>query len=111
MSTTTELHQDAMRHAEQAELAWWHNHNSKALFLARRAFARERAAALQCISEGAEQPSTAVLLRSAAWLALECGEVQEARRLAQLGLARKPPPKIADELRDVLDAINERTSH
>ncbi|WP_419938968.1 hypothetical protein [Candidatus Palauibacter sp.] len=48
----------------------------------------------------------AVMHRSAAWLALECGEIRLAEQLASTGLAGDPPPKIADELREVWEQAN-----
>lgn len=48
----------------------------------------------------------AVMHRSAAWLALECGEIRLAEKLAAAGLAGDPPPEIADELREVWEQAN-----
>ena len=48
----------------------------------------------------------AVMHRSAAWLALECGEIRQAEQLASAGLAGDPPPGIADELREVWEQAN-----
>ena len=48
----------------------------------------------------------AVMHRSAAWLALECGEIRLAEKLASAGLAGDPPPEIADELREVWEQAN-----
>ena len=50
----------------------------------------------------------AVMHRSAAWLALECEEVQLAEKLASAALAQDPPPRIADELRKVCEWANFR---
>jgi hypothetical protein len=51
------------------------------------------------------QPSHAILHRSAATLALDCGEMAAARELVEAGLAGNPPEEIAVELRDVLRRI------
>ena len=48
----------------------------------------------------------AVMHRSAAWLALECGEIRKAEQLASAGLAGNPPPDIANELREVWEQAN-----
>ena len=48
----------------------------------------------------------AVMHRSAAWLALECGEIRQAEQLASAGLAADAPPAIADELREVWQQAN-----
>lgn len=52
--------------------------------------------------------SLTVLRRSAAVLALKGGELAEARRLANLGLADDPHPEIAAELREVLADVERR---
>ena len=52
--------------------------------------------------------SLAVMHRSAAWLALEREDIRLADKLASAGLAEDPPPKIADELREVLKQANLR---
>lgn len=49
----------------------------------------------------------AVLYRSAASLALQCGEYEEAKRLIATGLAGNPPSEIAAELRDVLKLVKQ----
>lgn len=48
------------------------------------------------------EPTRSILLRSAASLALECNQNDEAERLACMGLSGKPPTEIREELRDVL---------
>ena len=47
------------------------------------------------------EPTHSVLHRSAAWLALECGDTRMAEKLASAGLAAHPPEDLAEELRDV----------
>jgi hypothetical protein len=49
------------------------------------------------------EPTRSVLFRSAATLALRCGELREAEKLASIGLSGHPPDEIADELREVWD--------
>jgi DNA repair photolyase len=62
-------------------------------------------AAIRAMEEaGPSEPSYSVLHRSAATLALDCGNPREAERLAARGLAGEPPPEIAEELRGVLAA-------
>lgn len=48
----------------------------------------------------------AVMRRSAAWLALDCGDTRRAEQLASAGLAEDPPPEVADELRHVWEQAN-----
>ena len=59
---------------------------------------------LQAIRELKEpvEPAHSVLHRSAAWLALDCGDARQAEKLAATALAKEPPHEIAEELRNVL---------
>ena len=47
------------------------------------------------------QPTHAVMFRSAASIAVQCGEYGKARRLIDKGLEGEPPGEIADELREL----------
>ena len=71
--------------------------------LMRRALELEREAAYGLLQEFQAEPTRSVLFRSAAALALECGETEEARRLAFQGLAGSPPKEIVDELHDIVE--------
>jgi hypothetical protein len=51
-----------------------------------------------------EEPSRAVLFRSAAWLALDAGDARRAARLARKGLEGVRHAEIETELREVLGA-------
>lgn len=66
------------------------------------AFARERQAAELLLDRTDLEPTRSVVLRSAATLALECGDAAESRRLIERGLSGNPPPEIAAELRALL---------
>lgn len=55
--------------------------------------------------------TAAVIHRSAAWLAVECGEIRRAEQLASAGLAGDPPSEIADELRHVWEEANLKRHH
>ena len=50
----------------------------------------------------AVEPTRSVLYRSAATLALDCGQLQKARDLVDEALQNNPPHEIAEELRAVL---------
>lgn len=52
------------------------------------------------------QPTHAVLHRSAATLALHCGNTDLAEKLAAKGLAQGPHWEFAEELRDVMEQAN-----
>jgi hypothetical protein len=102
-SRVRELHRVAMWLAEEAatlrrEFSGSPEGRLGAISLDDAAYMVERTAADLCTVE----PSRSVLYRSAATLALDADERQEAGRLARLGLLGNPPPEIADELREVL---------
>ena len=54
------------------------------------------------------QPTHSVLHRSAATLALDCGDTTLAQQLAIKALSQNPPTEIAQELHEILTQINPR---
>ena len=72
------------------------------------AYSHERLAAELLRLDVTCEPSRSVLYRSAASLALQRGEFDDARRLIALGLAGSPPHEIAEELWNLEISINER---
>lgn len=103
MSDVRGQHRDAMRFAERAKVARIGGHDEEAVGLTRRAFELEREAAQSLLASFDVEPTRSVLFRSAATLALECGELEEARRLAFQGLAGFPPTEIADEIHEIVE--------
>lgn len=103
MSQVRDLHNRAMASADEGDSAKRQNDLQKAQLHFRQAFELEAQAAKLVGLD--EEPTRSVLLRSAAWLALECDEIREAERLAALGLVGNPPPEIAEELREVLEKV------
>ena len=101
MSKIGDNHQQAMVLAEQAFVARRQQSMDLARTLTHQAYLLEKQAAVQSQTE----PSRSVLHRSAATLALNCGEYREAERLATTALAGNPPEPIATELREVLIAV------
>ncbi len=73
--------------------------------LFRQAFEYERKAAELAADDFAAEPTRSVLHRSAASLAIDCGEFREAERLIAVALSGNPPDEIADELRDLLEQV------
>jgi hypothetical protein len=65
----------------------------------------EKRAALLSSKYEDYEPTRSVLLRSAASLAIDCGEFREAERLIAAALSGSPPEEIADELRDLLEQV------
>ncbi len=105
MSEITILHREAMDLAEQAEVAKLRGDDG-VVELFRRAFELERNAAKVLESQFDAEPTRSVLYRSAAALALNCGQLRQAEQLTATALAGEPPSEIAEELRDLLERIN-----
>jgi hypothetical protein len=85
--------------------------HERANALFRQAYNNEREAAELVAKETNLEPTRSVLLRSAASLALECGEHREAEKLIAVALAGYPPDEIAEELRDLFEQVNLGVNH
>lgn len=105
MSRINELHDQAMELADQAFLAKRHGNLEGSVELAHRALKLESTAAEMVRHDVTAEPTRSILYRSAASLAIECGETETALRLIAIGLSGEPPPEIADELRDLLQQV------
>lgn len=106
MNTVRALHREAMTFAQLAFVASLNGKEKEALELNRKAFKKEAQAANLLFDDFSLEPTRSVLHRSAAVLAMECGQLQEAERLIGTGLTGCPPAEIAQELRDLLQKIN-----
>jgi hypothetical protein len=94
-----------MELAEAAALARMRGETDHVASLLLQAFEYEKEAANQCAQDISLEPTRSVLHRSAAVLALQCGEYREAERLIARGLSGEPPDEIAEELRDLLEQV------
>lgn len=101
-----ELHRAAMNIAEEADRLKKEGHKSEAIKLYVDAFERERDAAFGSLSSNAEQPTPAILLKSAAYLALDAGLIRECEKLICIALSYDIPDEIADELRNLYEDVN-----
>jgi hypothetical protein len=108
MSQIQEKHTAAMNLAEAAFLAKLKGDSEQALLLTRQAFESEQAAAALIANQLDAEPTRSVLHRSAATLAVNCGELQAAERLIATALSGNPPTEIAEELKDLFIQINLR---
>jgi hypothetical protein len=106
MSTITSLHDLAMDYADQAYLAKRRGEITLFDELTRKALQQEVAAADLLKDDINAEPTRSVLYRSAASLAIDCGEFREAERLIAKALSGEPPAEIAEELRDLLEQVN-----
>ena len=90
-----------MARLDEAVVARMSGDSNRYRSLQQQAFETEREAA-ELLTDGYEhEPTRSILFRSAASLALDCGDYSEAERLASAGLAGHPPAAVAQELRDV----------
>ncbi|NJL19714.1 MAG: hypothetical protein HC895_01050 [Leptolyngbyaceae cyanobacterium SM1_3_5] len=116
MNRIQALHQQAMDLAEAAFTAKLRgdtvpgaqSDRTQADQLLRQAFAKESEAAALVANDLDAEPTRSVLHRSAASLAIDCGEFQAAERLIATALTGNPPKEIAEELRDLFIQINLR---
>lgn len=99
------LHDEAMEYADDAFFARRAGDDEGFVKFSRLAYEKEAEAARMIASKESE-PTRSVLHRSAATLALDCGEYREAERLIAAALAGNPPNKIADELRELFEKVN-----
>ena len=104
MKEVQELHRKAMELAEEAFFTRKEGSIEKAKALFREALKFESEAAALLENRLEMEPTRSVLFRSAATLALDCGEPWLAEQLIARGLAGNPPEEIAGELRE----LNER---
>lgn len=104
--SVTVLHNRAMAAAEAALLARFRRDRDQELTALQQAFELEREAAETGNRLGIGEPSRSILLRSAATLAYDVGELDEAERLAHVAMAGSPPEFVKQELRGLLQNTN-----
>ncbi len=105
-----ELHRRAIAIADKAELLRLRGREKEAAKTTQEAFELEKKAALSLLYEYDVEPTRSVLFRSAASFALECQFYSEAKDLIFLGLGGKPPREIADELRELLEMVQRKST-
>jgi hypothetical protein len=108
MKQVNTLHQEAMDLAELAQVAKLRGEVEQSNHLLRQAFTKESSAAALIANHWETEPTRSVLHRSAASLAIECGEFEMANRLIVTALSGNPPAEIAEELQDLFIQINLR---
>ncbi|UKP00719.1 hypothetical protein L6494_07180 [Nostoc sp. UHCC 0870] len=106
MNQIQDLHKQAMDFAEMAQIAKLKGDSVSALKLSKQAFEKERLAAELIVNNLVAEPTRSVLHRSAATLAIDCGEIAAAERLIAIVLSGNPPQEIAEELKDLFVQIN-----
>jgi hypothetical protein len=97
-NNSKELHREAMRYAQDAIVADAKGDKTAAFSLYEQAFALEKEAANLFILAFEKEPTRSVLFRSAASLAMNCNQYEEAKKMIHLGLAGNAPEEIVGEL-------------
>lgn len=105
MSDLRTLHSEAMDLAERAMIDRAKGNTESAKKLLRAALEKEQAAASIAVRDRAPEPTRSILLKSAAHLAVDAGELRLAEQLIGNALAGEPPEEIACELRAVFEEV------
>ena len=105
MTTVKELHQKAMDIAHEAIIARNSGDSDKADQLILQAYEFELLAASQVPNGQQSEPTKSILYRSAASLAFQADQYNEAIRLIAIGLSGYPPPRIQHDLLNLLDQV------
>lgn len=100
------LHKEAM---DTMNIAFVERHQKKNKEEAKKMFFKsfefEKKAANLLKGDTDFEPTRSILYRSAATLAVHCGNLKEAKELINAGLTKNTPVEIVNELKDLLDAI------
>jgi len=107
MSTVRDFHNPAMDLALRSLIAHYQGNLVEAENLAREAYELESKAAALVPCSPESEPTRSILYRSAATLAHQCHEYDDAQRLVAEGLAGSPPPQIKRELQELMERIRE----
>jgi len=101
-----ELHDQAMKYADRALSSRLAGTEAQTRVLLKAAFEHEQRAADAVAGVLDFEPTRSVLHRSAATLAIECGDTAAAEKLIHRALAGDPPQAIGEELRDMLEQVS-----
>lgn len=106
MTTVRELHDGATELAQQAMVARHQGRAEEAQDLTHRAFEYELGAAKLVPDGESSEPTRSILYLSAASLAYQCKNLQATQRLIAEGLSGYPPPKVEQDLKDLLEQVD-----
>lgn len=101
-----EHHNIAMEIADHADMLKAMKDAEGAIRLYAEAFEKEKEAAMFARENNLGEPTTSILIRSAASLAYNAKNYREAERMISYGLLGEPPHEIAEEMRDLLEMVN-----
>jgi hypothetical protein len=103
--TVQEIHIKAIELADSAFILKFKGNIDAAIKIFYEAFQLEKQAALLAKEQNIGEPTISVLLKSAASLAINANEFNEAEKLICLALYGEPPFEIAEELRNLLEEL------
>ncbi len=106
MTNVRELHDAAMKFAQQAMVAREEGQATVAERYARDAYELESRAAGMVRLDKEPEPTRSILYSSAASLAFQCKNYDESIRLIGQGLCGFPPPQVKGELLALLEQVN-----
>ena len=105
MSQAQTLRRQAMQILDEANIARMSGDDAQARQQTRQAYELEKQAA-ECLADAPQQePTRAILYRSAALLALDCGELRKGERLIAAALSGNPPAALKTQLCELRDRI------
>jgi len=99
------LHSEAMDLAEKAMIERARGRPAAAQKHLAEALKKEEKAARLAVHNGAPEPTRSILLKSAAHLAVDAGELRLAEQLIAIALAGEPPDDMAAELRTLFEEV------
>lgn len=102
-SAIEDLHNRAMEFTDLAIISKQRGNNQEALNYFGQAFKYEEKAAIMSISQNIGQPTIGVLLRSAATLAVDKGDLDKMLSLTRKALILNVPQEIKKEFRQLID--------
>ncbi|MCW5198404.1 hypothetical protein VU06_01490 [Desulfobulbus sp. F3] len=100
-----ELHAKAIEFADIAFIKKFNGLMNEAKELFATSFELEKEAAQAAKNLNIGEPTVSVLMKGAAYLAINCGKYSEAEKLICLALSGEPPYEIAEELRNLLEEV------
>lgn len=100
-------HNEAMDLAQMARIAAGQGETEKSVTMFCQAFEKEREVAMTAYRNQHPQPGLAILLQSAAHLAVTCKQPREAEKLIGLALSGDAPSEIRHDLRSLLTALDQ----
>jgi hypothetical protein len=107
MNTIHVLHNAAMEFYDLAKIAKAKGKSKVYEDYLQKAYVLDKEAALKMQSEPDESNWKYIFARSAGWLAFHCGNYEEARIFAELGLSGNPPVQEKSQLTALLEALSE----